>query len=147
MNLALDIFSIIILFFLFAASHSFLAAFDIKKRITEKVGPKIAFYRLFYNLSSILIFIAVYFLSPKPNVIIYDLQFPYDIIIFIVQFLGVVGFFWAGSYINLKEFLGITQIKRFFEGKLEYLKRLSFSIQAKKVSISLTDFNSSFIVL
>lgn len=117
MNLVLDIFIIILLFFLFSASHSFLAAFDIKKRITEKVGPKIAFYRLFYNLSSILIFIAVYFLSPKPDVIIYDLQFPYDIIIFIVQFLGVVGFFWAGSYINLKEFLGISQIKRFFEGK------------------------------
>lgn len=116
MNLALDVFIIIILFFLFASSHSFLAAFNLKKRITGKVGTKIAFYRLFYNLSSIIIFIAVYFLSPKPNVVIYDLQFPYDIIIFIVQILGVVGFFWAGSYINLKEFLGITQIKRFFNG-------------------------------
>mgnify|MGYP005620686427 CR=1 FL=1 len=80
------------------------------------MSNKIAFYRLFYNISSILIFVAIYFLSPKPNVIIYDLQFPYDIVIFAIQFIGVIGFFWAGSYINLKEFLGITQIKRYYEG-------------------------------
>ena len=116
MNYIFDVLFIVILFSIFALSHSILAAFDIKKKITEKVSNKIAFYRLFYNISSILIFVAIYFLSPKPNVIIYDLQFPYDIVIFAIQFIGVIGFFWAGSYINLKEFLGITQIKRYYEG-------------------------------
>lgn len=116
MSLFFDIFIIVFLFFLFASSHSVLAAFDVKKRITEKVGDKIAFYRLFFNISSIFIFIAIYFLSPKPNVKIYDLQFPYDLIIFGIQVLGVIGLFWAGSYINLKEFLGITQVKRYVEG-------------------------------
>ena len=116
MSLIFDIFIIVFLFFLFASSHSVLAAFDVKKRITEKVGDKIAFYRLFFNISSIFIFIAIYFLSPKPNVKIYDLQFPYDLIIFGIQVLGVIGLFWAGLYINLKEFLGITQVRRYFEG-------------------------------
>lgn len=116
MTHVLDILVIIILFFLFASSHSILAAFDVKKRITEKVGDKIAFYRLFYNISSLIIFVSIYFLSPKPNVVIYDLQFPYDLLIFSVQVFGIIGLFWAGSYINMKEFLGITQIKRYLEG-------------------------------
>ena len=117
MSLFFDIFLIVFLFFLFASSHSLLAAFDVKERITEQIGSKIAFYRLFYNLSSLLIFVAVYYLSPKPNVVIYDLQFPYDLVIFGIQFFGVVGLFWAVSYINMKEFLGISQIKRYLEGK------------------------------
>lgn len=116
MSLFFDVFLIIFLFFLFASSHSILAAFNVKQRITQKLGDKIAFYRLFYNLTSILTFVAVYYLSPKPNLIIYDLLFPYDLIIFGVQFIGIVGIFWAGSYINMKEFLGLTQIKRYFEG-------------------------------
>jgi methanethiol S-methyltransferase len=116
MILVFDIISIVILFFLFASSHSALAAFNVKKRIAENIGNKIAFYRLFYNVSSLLIFIAVYYLSPKPNVLIYDLQFPYDLVIFAIQIMGIVGFFWAGSFINLKEFLGISQIKRYFDG-------------------------------
>lgn len=116
MNYVFDVLIIVLLFFLFASSHSILAAFDVKKRLTEKIGNQIAFYRLFYNISSILIFVVVYYLSPKPNVIIYDLQFPYDLIILTIQILGIIGFFWSGSYINLKEFLGITQIKRFYQG-------------------------------
>ena len=117
MTYVLDILIIVVLFFLFASSHSLLAAFDVKNRITEKVGNKIAFYRLFYNISSIWIFIAIYYLSPKPNVLIYDLQFPFDLIIFGIQLIGLIGFFWAGSFIDLKEFLGIIQIKRYYEGK------------------------------
>lgn len=117
MTYVFDILIVVVLFFLFASSHSLLAAFDVKKRIVEKVGNKIAFYRLFYNISSILVFIAIYYLSPKPNVLIYDLQFPFDLIIFGIQLLGLIGFFWAGSYINLREFLGVTQIKRYYEGK------------------------------
>ncbi|MDX1702250.1 MAG: isoprenylcysteine carboxylmethyltransferase family protein [Melioribacteraceae bacterium] len=116
MSLVLEVLAIIIIFFLFASSHSFLAAFDVKKRIAEKVGSKIAFYRLFYNIISIMTFIAVYYISPKPGLIIYDLQFPYDMIIFAIQFLGVIGLFWSGSYIDMKEFLGINQIKRYMNG-------------------------------
>ena len=116
MTYLLDSVIIILLFFLFASSHSILAAFDVKKRLTEKIGTKIAFYRMFYNISSLIIFVAVYYLSPKPNVVIYDLQFPYDIIIFIIQVFGIIGLIWSTLHINGKEFLGLTQIKRYFEG-------------------------------
>ena len=117
MSLVFDIVIIVILFFLFASSHSLLAAFDVKKRLTEKIGTKIAFYRMFYNVSSLIIFIAVYYLSPKPNLVIYDLQFPYDIIIFTIQVFGIIGLIWSVVHINGKEFLGLSQIKRYFEGK------------------------------
>ncbi|MCP5062679.1 MAG: isoprenylcysteine carboxylmethyltransferase family protein [Ignavibacteriae bacterium] len=116
MSLLFDIFIIVFLFSIFAVSHSLLAAFNVKEKITAQVGTKIAFYRLFFNVSSILTFLAIYALSPKPNIVIYDLQFPYDIVVFGIQVLGVVGFFWSASYLDGKEFLGITQIQRYFNG-------------------------------
>ncbi len=116
MSIFTDILLIIFLFSLFAVSHSLLAAFNVKEKITNKVGNKIAFYRLFFNIISVFIFIAIYKFSPKPSVIIYDLQFPYDIIIFIIQILGLIGIIWVTFYIDVKEFLGVTQIKRYFSG-------------------------------
>ncbi|MBK7105180.1 MAG: isoprenylcysteine carboxylmethyltransferase family protein [Ignavibacteriae bacterium] len=115
MNYIFDVLIIIFLFSLFAIPHSILAAFDVKKKITKKVGNKIAFYRFFYNITSVIFFVAIYYISPKPNVKIYDLQFPYDLIIFTIQFLGILGLFWTSSYLNLKEFLGFNQIKRYFQ--------------------------------
>ena len=117
MSLVYQLIIIITLFLLFAVPHSILAAFDVKKRLTEQIGDKIAFYRLFYNVSSILLFVSIYYLSPKPQLKIYDLQFPFDIIIFAIQFLGIVGLFWAGSYVDMKEFLGIKQVIRYFRGE------------------------------
>ncbi len=115
MNYVFDALIITLLFFLFALSHSILAAFNLKKKIAEKVGTKIAFYRFFYNINSFIIFAAIYYISPKPEVKIYDLQFPYDLFIFTVQFVGIIGLFWASSFINLKEFIGLNQIKRYFQ--------------------------------
>ena len=121
MTYVIDVIIIVVLFFLFAFSHSLLAALDVKKKLVKKIGSKIAFYRLFYNISSLIILVAIYHLSPKPNLLIYDLQFPFDLIIFAIQIAGIIGFYWAGRYINLKEFLGISQVKRYIEGnyKLE----------------------------
>jgi protein-S-isoprenylcysteine O-methyltransferase Ste14 len=113
MQFVLDIIIIVLLFSIFAISHSILAAFDVKQKITEKIGSMVAFYRLFYNATSILFFTTIYYVSPKPSLLIYDLQFPFDLIIFGVQILGVVGFFWSASYIDLSEFLGISQIRRY----------------------------------
>ncbi|MBM4172013.1 MAG: hypothetical protein FJ214_09120, partial [Ignavibacteria bacterium] len=103
---------IILLFALFALSHTWLASAKLKSVLAESIGEKIAFYRLFYNLSSLIFFSFFYILSPKTDIIVYDLQFPFDIITFALQVLSLVGFFWASKSINLNEFLGIAQIKR-----------------------------------
>jgi protein-S-isoprenylcysteine O-methyltransferase Ste14 len=53
-------------------------------------------------------------LSPKPHLIIYDLPKPYDIIILVPQFAALVGIYWSFKYICVKEFLGLSQINRYF---------------------------------
>jgi len=104
------------LFFLFGFSHTILASNKIKKSIAEKLGGKIAFYRLFYNVSSAIIIAALLAIAPKPSARLYDLQFPYDIIIFTVQVVSLIGLILAARYIDVGEFLGTAQLKRYFSG-------------------------------
>ena len=115
--IVVDTFIIILLFTLFAFSHTLLASNKTKKAIVEKLGEKIAFYRVFYNLSSLLFFIVFYVVAPKPNVIVYDLRFPFDIITFALQVLSLIGLVWATRLVNLNEFIGTAQIKRYLHGE------------------------------
>jgi len=129
--LIVDIIIITFLFSLFGISHSILASSKVKRILVAKLGDRIAFYRLFYNLSSILIFLFIYVVSPKPSEIIYDLQFPYDMVIFVLQIFSLIGLFWTGSKIDIMEFLGIGQIKRYMKGnynKNELDEKMVFSI-------------------
>ncbi|OGU67368.1 MAG: hypothetical protein A2499_13560 [Stygiobacter sp. RIFOXYC12_FULL_38_8] len=114
--IALDILLIVLLFSLFAFSHTWLASRKFKTALAEKIGNMIAFYRMFYNVSSILFFLAFIAVAPKPDVIIYDLQFPFDIITFALQVLSLIGLIWTFSQFDSKEFLGISQIIRYFNG-------------------------------
>lgn len=112
-----DVVVIIFLFFLFALSHSWLASLRIKKSFAEKLGEKIAFYRLFYNLTSLLLFAFFYFASPKPDIIVYDLHYPLDIITFAIQILALLGLVWSAKQTDMKEFIGISQVKRYLRGE------------------------------
>ena len=111
-----DILIIVAAFSLLGYLHSFLASNKIKEMLAKKYGNKIAFYRLFYNLFALITFGFVYYNLPRPQAVIYDLQFPFDIIILSIQIFGLFGMFWAGSFIDVKEFLGISQIKRYLNG-------------------------------
>lgn len=113
MTLLLDTLIIVVLFLLFGYSHSLLASNKVKRKLAEQIGDKIAFYRLFYNITSVLTFFLIYVLSPKPDLIIYDLIYPWDIVIFVVQLFALIGFLWAASAVNASEFFGIAQIKRY----------------------------------
>jgi len=117
-NLLFDALIITSMLSIFAVSHSILASHKFKLEITKILGDKIAFYRLFYNILSILFFMFIYFLLPKPNYLIYDLTFPFDIAIVILQIISGIFLIWAAEAINIKEFLGISQIIRFW--KKEY---------------------------
>ena len=115
MDVALDVTIIVFLFGIFGYIHSILASEKIKIFIKNKFGELIAFYRLLYNIFSVFSLYLIYQLSPKPHIIIYDLQNPYDLISLIPQFLSLIGVFWVFNYICIREFLGIDQIRRFFE--------------------------------
>jgi protein-S-isoprenylcysteine O-methyltransferase Ste14 len=118
--LFIDALIITLLFFIFAIPHSILASQEFKIFVVNKLGNKIAFYRLFYNFVSIVSFILIYLFSPKPDFIIYDLLFPYDIIVVILQLLSFVALLWASKFINMKEFLGISQITRYYHKNYNY---------------------------
>ncbi len=115
MQTILAVFQIIFLFSCFAFFHSFLASIKFKNFIKEKFGDKIAFYRFIYNLISFFSFGMFLYLSPKPHQIVYEVSPPYDFFIFGLQIISLFGILWAGRYTDWKEFLGINQIKRYFE--------------------------------
>lgn len=119
MKLAVDIVAFVILFGLFGYLHSFLASSRIKRNIAEKAGTQIAFYRLFYNAISLITFFAFYELTPKPDIIIYDLMPPWDIVMFSFQALSLIGFVWVFAKWDGMEFLGVAQIIRYYKGTYE----------------------------
>jgi protein-S-isoprenylcysteine O-methyltransferase Ste14 len=109
---AADVLLIILGFIIFGAVHSFLASTGIKKTLIKKIGSYIAFYRIAYNIFSLLFLYLLYKISPKPDIIIYDLDYPFDFVILVPQFFGLAGFIWTLRYVCIKEFLGLDQIKR-----------------------------------
>jgi len=115
MNYVFDVLIIILLSGLYALIHSYLASIKVKEWFKRIFGDLIAFYRLGYNIFAIASLYLIYDLSPKPYLILYDLPNPYDLIILVPQFLAFAGLFWAFKYICFKEFLGVNQVKRYFE--------------------------------
>ncbi|MBU2506664.1 MAG: isoprenylcysteine carboxylmethyltransferase family protein [Bacteroidetes bacterium] len=114
MSLVFDTVIIVFLYVMFGLSHTVLASRNLKRKIAESLGDKIAFYRLFYNVSSMIFLLALYEVAPKPDVIIYDLDYPYDIIILGLQIFALIGFVWTLKYFDGNEFLGINQVRRYF---------------------------------
>jgi protein-S-isoprenylcysteine O-methyltransferase Ste14 len=114
---AIDVIIIIISLAIFGYIHSFLASNKIKRIITVKFGDFIAFYRFFYNVLTLVMLYFFYLYLPQPDTIIYDLPTPYDYIILIPQFLSLAGIIWCFKYFSFNEFLGIAQIRRWFNGK------------------------------
>lgn len=117
-----DILFIIILFSLFGILHSLTANKKLKLLIAEKLPELLPFYRLFYNFLSVIIFIVIIGLAPKPNIKLYDLSFPFDIIFVIIQIFSLIGLFWTFRYVNLREFLGITQVLRYLKKEYDNTK-------------------------
>jgi len=114
-----DVLLIFILFGLFGFIHSVLASDELKMKLAANIGNKIAFYRLFYNLSSLIFFVVIYEIAPKPDFVIYEFDYPYDLIILSLQIFPIVGLFWSLKQNDLKEFLGITQIIRYFNNQYD----------------------------
>ncbi len=115
----LDVISIILFFIIFGFFHSFLASNKVKKIFLKKSGDLIAFYRTIYVLISLITFYFLYDISPKPHLIIYDLQKPFDILILIPQFAFFFAALWTLKYFSAKEFLGINQVVRWFHKKYD----------------------------
>ena len=106
----------IIAFILFAILHSILASFKIKSLFTKHLKSAMAFYRIVYNIFFLFLFFYLFENLPRPDVELFELKFPWDIIILVPQFLSLAGIIWTLRYFSLSEFAGLSQIKRWKNG-------------------------------
>jgi len=113
----LDAIIIILLFSFFSASHTYLASNNFKRKLVQRYGSSIAFYRILYNLFALVTFYLFYIISPHPDLTIYDLPYPYDFIILGVQFISLAGIFLTIRYFSLKEFIGLNQIIKYYKNE------------------------------
>lgn len=111
-----NILLIIFLFSLFGWLHSLTASNKIKKFARERFPKFLPFYRLAYNFVSLFTFLLFWEFSPKPDVILYDLSSPFDIIMLLPQFVSLFALLWTLKFVDGKEFLGISQIQRWKAG-------------------------------
>jgi steroid 5-alpha reductase family enzyme len=113
MNYFYDVLLLIFILGLFGYTHSFLASLKVKEFIKQQFGNAIAFYRLFYNLFSLVSLYLIWEYAPHPSLKIYKLNPPFDYLVLIPQFISLIGIIWCFKYICFKEFLGLSQIERF----------------------------------
>ncbi|WP_337866988.1 isoprenylcysteine carboxylmethyltransferase family protein [Ignavibacterium sp.] len=108
-----DVLLLLLLLGLFGYTHSLLASLKVKEFIRQQFGKAIAFYRLFYNLFSLISLYLIWEYAPHPSLQIYKLNSPFDYLVLIPQFLSLIGIIWCFRYFSVKEFLGLSQIERF----------------------------------
>lgn len=130
-----DFFNVLILLILLGIwgfVHSLLASLKVKKFIQQQFGKAIAFYRLFYNLFSLITLYLIWEYAPHPSTKIYRLNPPFDYLVLIPQFLSLIGIIWSFRYISLKEFLGLNQAERFINKEFsenELDEKMTFRIE------------------
>lgn len=113
MNYLYDVLILIIVLGIFGYIHSFLASLKVKEFIKQQFGNAIAFYRLIYNIFSLVSLYLIWEYAPHPSLKIYKLNPPFDYLVLIPQLISLIGIIWCFKYICFKEFLGLSQIERF----------------------------------
>jgi protein-S-isoprenylcysteine O-methyltransferase Ste14 len=93
-----------------------MASLDFKHRLVKIIGDKIAFYRIFFNFFSTVLFFAILFVIPKSETIVYEAPYPYDLFIFAIQVLAFIGLVWTAKSFDGLEFIGVKQVIRYFKG-------------------------------
>lgn len=112
-----DVIVLIFIFILFGYVHSILASEKVKIFFRKNFGKGIAFYRIGYNVFTVITLYFIWDLAPQPSLQIYTLPQPYDYLILIPQFLALVGMIWCFKYVCFKEFIGLSQIDRYIKGE------------------------------
>lgn len=110
----MDLIITIITFTIFAIIHSLLASNWIKNKVLTLIKNKFAFYRIFYNILSLITLLLVIKILPDDSAILYKIETPYSYLLLIPFLSGIIGIYFTFKYISFSEFLGISQIKRYF---------------------------------
>jgi protein-S-isoprenylcysteine O-methyltransferase Ste14 len=97
-------------FITFAVFHSVLASTLLKKRIHIKAGSQYRYYRLLYNLLSLIIFGWV-MLAYRHSPVIYFVPGIWSLFMYLLQLILVVAMFKCLQQTNISDFLGFRQLK------------------------------------
>jgi len=117
MNYVIDVIVLVLLFSIYGFIHSILASQRVKLLFKKTFGKLIAFYRLIFNVFSVVGLYLIWDLAPHPSLQIYKLPQPYDYLVLIPQFSSLIGIIWCFKYVCFKEFLGLTQIDRYLKNE------------------------------
>jgi methanethiol S-methyltransferase len=117
MNYVIDVIVLVLLFSIYGFIHSILASQRVKLLFKKTFGKLIAFYRLIFNVFSVVGLYLIWDLAPHPSLQIYKLPQPYDYLVLIPQFISLIGIIWCFKYVCFKEFLGLTQIDRYLKNE------------------------------
>jgi protein-S-isoprenylcysteine O-methyltransferase Ste14 len=120
MEYVIDVLVLILLFALYGFIHSVIASEKVKSIFKNTFGKLIAFYRLAFNIFSLIGLYFIWDLAPHPSLQIYKLPPPLDYLVLIPQFIALIGIIWCFKYVCFKEFIGLNQINRYL--KNEYSK-------------------------
>jgi protein-S-isoprenylcysteine O-methyltransferase Ste14 len=96
---------------LYASFHSITASLRFKRFASRVLGPRMACFRLAYVILSILLLLPLYFI-PFPGGTFYTASPIVRWCLLAVRITGLSGFIWSLCSIDLREFLGISQILR-----------------------------------
>lgn len=132
MNYFFDVLILFVLFGLYGYSHSILASFRFKTFLRNQFGKYIAFYRLLFNFSALVGLYLIWEFGPHPSLLIYELYFPYDLLVVGIQLSALAGVFWCFKYICFKEFIGLSQINRFLSNEYnenDLDERMTFRVE------------------
>ncbi|MCX8106873.1 MAG: isoprenylcysteine carboxylmethyltransferase family protein [Ignavibacterium album] len=128
----IDVLTLLALLGFWGFVHSFLASLKVKEFFKKQFGKAISFYRLCYNLFSIVTLYLIWEYSPHPSTKIYQLNPPFDFLVLIPQMLSLLGIIWCFRFISSKEFLGLAQIERFLNKEYseeELDEKMTFRIE------------------
>ena len=117
MEYVIDVLVLILLFALYGFIHSVLASEKVKIIFRNTFGKLIAFYRLAFNIFSLIGLYFIWDLAPHPSLQIYKLPSPFDYLVLIPQFIALIGIIWCFKYVCFKEFIGLNQIDRYLKNE------------------------------
>lgn len=120
----------LVLFILWAVVHSLTAAFGLKRYFRKQFGEKAyaGWYRLLYNLFSVLTFLPVYLLIPilLPQTILWQWPRPYLFLAYALQLIGFVGLFYSLWLTGIWDFLGLRQMMWYLKGASREMPHAKF---------------------
>ncbi|MGB1286252.1 MAG: methyltransferase family protein [Aggregatilineales bacterium] len=104
---------------LFAVVHSITAGQIFKQRVQQQVGERIyhGFYRIVYNIVSLLMLLPALLLMPASQHIVWQIPETAQPVFTVIQMIGSIGVVVSLLQIDIWRFIGLRQIWVYFRGQ------------------------------